>query len=204
MTGLVRQPRSLVRINGTTLLGCFSWSVDNNSNYQADTFRVTYAAKALPADRNAAWLTSQADLSVEIMAGFPADPNAPRPEELQSLIIGRVDDVLYDTVQNTLELSGRDYTSQFIDTKTSEAFKNQKIPWIVETLAARHNMTANVVPQPGRGYAGSYYEIDSNRLTHEHTEWDLLTWIANEAQPSPRTRIRRWDSSAVTTRRVTR
>lgn len=184
MTGLRRAPRTLVKINGTALPGCVSWQIDNNSNYQADTFRVSYAAGALPSDRDIAWLTAQADLSVEILAGFPADPNAPTMAELQSYIIGRVDDVQFDPVQNTIELSGRDYTSQFIDTKTSESFLNQKPPWIVATLAARHNMTANAAPQPGPQRAGSYYQVDHVRLNHEHTEWDLLTWLAIEAKCS--------------------
>jgi len=114
MTGLQRAPRTLVRINGTALAGCISWQIDNNSNYQADTFRVSYAAGALPSAQNAAWLTAQADLSVEILAGFPADPNAPTKEEFESFIIGRVDDVLFDPVQNIITLSGRDYRAPAI------------------------------------------------------------------------------------------
>ncbi len=184
MTGLRRAPRTLVKINGTALPGCVSWEIDNNSNYQADTFRVSYAAGALPAAQNAAWLLSQADLSVEILAGFPADPNAPTVGELESFIIGRVDDVQFDPVQNTLELSGRDYTSQFIDTKTTESFLNQKIPWVVQTLAARHNMSANAAPQPGPERVGNYYQVDHVRLNHEHTEWDLLTWLAHQVGSS--------------------
>jgi phage protein D len=178
MTALQRAPRSLVKVNGAGLAGVVSWDVDNNSNYQADTFKVTFAAGALPTAQNAAWLTAQGDLSVEILAGFPANPQAPTANELQSFIIGRVDDMLYDPLQNTIELSGRDYTSQLIDAKTTEAFTNKYSYQVVEILAARHNMTANSVntTQP----VGSYYEIDHARLTAEHTEWDLLTWLARQ------------------------
>lgn len=171
-----------MKVNGTPLLGCISWQIDNNSNYQADTFSAVYAAGALPAAQNAAWFSAQADLSVEILAGFPKDPNAPIAGELQSFILGRVDDVQFDLLENTLTLSGRDYTSQLIDTKTTEVFANQTASQIVATLAARHNMTANAAgtTEP----VGAYYQIDHARLTDEHTEWDLLTWLAQQEQCS--------------------
>jgi phage protein D len=182
MTALQRAPRSLVKVNGAGLPGVVSWECDNNANYQADTFKVTFAAGALPTAQNAAWLTAQGDLSVEILAGFPANPAAPTANELQSFIIGRVDDMMFDPLQNTIELSGRDYTSQLIDAKTTEVFKNQTTTEIVATLAARHNMTPNAAPSTT--LVGSYYEIDHARLTDEHTEWDLLTWLAHQAQCS--------------------
>ena len=172
-----------MKVNGSPLLGCISWQIDNNSNYQADTFSAVYAARALPSDRNAAWITSQADLSVEILAGFPKDPNAPVAGELTSWILGRVDDVQFDALENTITLSGRDYTSQLIDTKTTEVFVNQKTFEVVQTLAARHNMTANAATSANER-VGGYYEIDHARLTDEHTEWDLLTWLAHQAQCS--------------------
>lgn len=183
-TAAGRQPRGIVKVNGTALPGWLEWEFDNNLNYQADTFRVTFAGQALPAAQNVAWLTDQGDLSVEILAGFPKDPNAPTDTELQSFIIGRVDDVLYDPVQNTVELSGRDYTSQFIDAKTTELFQNQTTFQIVKTLAARHNMTAVISADISDDKVGTFYQINNARLTSEHTEWDLLTWLAQEAQCS--------------------
>jgi phage protein D len=181
-----RQPRGLVKVNGTTLPGWIEWEFDNNSNYQADTFLVTYAGGALPAAFNVDWLTSQGDLQVEILAGFPKNPAAPTDSELKSFIIGRVDDVVYDPVQNTVRLSGRDFTSQFIDAKTTEVFKNQTVAQIVQALATRHGMSANVAQgiTPLGALAGSFYEIDHARLTTEHSEWDLLTWLAQQTQCS--------------------
>ncbi len=179
-----RRPRGLVKVNGQVLQGWIEWEVENNSNYQADTFRVEFAGKALSRDRNVAWLTNQGDITVEILAGFPKDPTAPTDVELKSWIIGRVDDMRYDPVQNTIELSGRDFTSQFIDAKTTEVFKNQTVAQIVKALADRHGMAANVgdnITPPGT-LAGRFYEIDHARLTAEHSEWDLLTWLAHETQ----------------------
>jgi phage protein D len=181
-----RRPSGLVKVNGQGMPGWIEWEFDNNSNYQADTFRVTFAGKALPKDRDVAFLTSQGDITVEILAGFPTNPAAPTDSDLQSFIIGRVDDMQYDPVQNTIELSGRDFTSQFIDAKTTEVFTNQSVQSIVKTLAARHNMTANVATNitPPATFAGSFFEIDSRRIANEHSEWDLLTLLAHETQCS--------------------
>lgn len=181
-----RQPRGIVKVNGRALPGWIEWEFDNNTNYQADTFRVTYAGQALPKDRNVAWLTDQGDITVEILAGFPQDPNAPTDSELKSFIIGRVDDMIYDPVQNTIELAGRDFTSQFIEAKTTEVFVNQTVTQIVETLAGRHSMSAAVdanIVAPAT-FQGSFFEIDTRRLTSEHSEWDLLTLLAQETQCS--------------------
>lgn len=181
-----RQPRGIVKVNGQALPGWVEWEIDNNSNYQADTFRVHFAGGALPKDRNVAWLTDQGDLTVEILAGFPQNPQVPVDTELTSFIIGRVDDMQYDPVQNVIELAGRDFTSQFIDAKTTEVFTNQSVQSIVKTLAARHQMTANVATNitPPATFAGSFFEIDSRRITSEHSEWDLLTFLAHETQCS--------------------
>jgi phage protein D len=181
-----RRPRGIVKVNGRALPGWIEWEFDNNSNYQADAFRVTFAGKALPKDRNIAFLTDQGDITVEILAGFPQDPNAPADSELKSFIIGRCEDMLYDPVQNTIELAGRDFTSQFIDAKTTEVFTNQTVQSIVKTLAARHQMTANVATNitPPATFQGSFFEIDSRRIANEHSEWDLLTLLAHETQCS--------------------
>lgn len=182
-----RQPRGIVKVNGQALPGWVDWQFDNNSNYQPDTFRVRYAGKALPSDRNIAWLTDQGDITVEILAGFPANPQAPVDTELTSFIIGRVDDMQYDPVQNVIELAGRDFTSQFVDAKTTEVFINQSVQSIVKTLAARHQMTANVATNitPPATFSGSVFETaTAGRLTSEHSEWDLLTFLAQETQCS--------------------
>lgn len=181
-----RQPRGIVKVNGRALPGWKEWQFDNNSNYQSDTFKVTYAGKSLPSDRDIAWLTEQGDITVEILAGFPQNPDAPVDSELKSFIIGRVDDQIYDPVKNTVELSGRDFTSQFIDAKTTEVFTNQTVQGIIKTLAARHQMTTNIGAniKPPATFEGSFFEIDSKRLTDVHTEWDLLTFLAQETQCS--------------------
>ena len=176
--GEARRPRGMVKLNGQPATGWVEFEIDNNALCRADTFKVVFAASGLPKDRDGAWLTRQADLTVELLAGFPKDPTNYDASELVSYIIGRVDDVDVDPVRNVITLSGRDFTSQFIDSVTSETFTNQSASQIAKTLAARHNMTCETVDT--REKVGSFYQIDHARMSTERSEWDLLTWLAQE------------------------
>ena len=174
-----RQPRGMVRLNDTMATGWVSWEVDSNTFYQADTFRVDFAISALPADRDAAWFAAQRVVMVEILAGFPADPERYGIADLDSLIYGRVDDVTFDPVARTITLSGRDLTSQLIDARTIEKHRNLTASQIAEKVAAAHGLTPKVAATKTK--AGTLYEIDHVRVqTGERSEWDLLTWLAHE------------------------
>lgn len=173
-----RQPRGLVRINGEVVPGWISWEVDNNTFYQADTFRCRFALSKMPPDKDAAWWSSQKEIFVEVLAGFPVDPERFDAAELDSLIYGKVDDVTYDPVGRLIELCGRDLTSELIDAKTTEKFQNLTSSQIAELLAKRHGLIPVVVATKTK--AGKYYEIDHARLTDERSEWDLLTYLAHE------------------------
>ena len=173
-----RQPRGLVKVNDTFIHGWIDWEVDSNNFYAADTFRVRFAATDLPTDRDAAWFCAQTKLLVEIFAGFPANPDWFDVSELQSLIVGQVDDLSYDPLSTTIELSGRDLTAELIDAKTTEKFQNQTASEIASALAKRHNLTPVVTATATK--SGTFYEIDHARLNAERSEWDLLAALANE------------------------
>lgn len=177
-TATVRHPRGLVKINGEVMPGWISWEVDNNTFYQADTFRARFALSMMPPDKGAAWWASQKEMFIEVLAGFPVDPERFDASELDSLIYGKVDDVTYDPVGHLIELCGRDLTSELIDSKTTEKWVNLTASQIVEQLAKRHNLIPKVVPTKIK--SGTYYEIDHARLTDERSEWDLLTYLAHE------------------------
>jgi phage protein D len=176
--GEARSPRGVVKLNGTPIDGWVDFEVDSNGFYQADTFRVNFAANWLPIGRDKAWLLSQADLTVELFAGFPIDPQNYDSSALDSLIIGRVDDVQYKPVRGLIELSGRDYTSQFIDAKTAEQFTTKTASQVAQILAQRHGLTA--VVQATTTPIGAYYQIDHVSVSDSRTEWDLLTWLAHK------------------------
>lgn len=180
VTAAGRRPRGMVKLNGIAVTGWMDWEVDNNTYYQADTWRVRFACGGLPAAMNAAWMVQQADLSVELLGGMPADPSNYTAADLTSFVLGRADTLDYDPAENTIELTGRDFTSQFLDTKTTEKFQNKTASQIAQILATRHDMTCNTVATTTK--AGTYYQIDHAQLTDERTEWDLLTWLAHEAQ----------------------
>ncbi len=173
----VRQPRGAIKINGVVVSGWISFEVDNNTFYQADTFRVTFAISMLPLAFNQAWFSVQTQIDVEIFAGFPVNAENYTVAELDSLILGRVDTIDFNPVSRTLDMSGRDYTSLMIDTKTTKKWQNMRASAIAAQIATAHGMdTRYIVNTTSR--VGTYYDIDSVRMTNEHSEWDLLTWLA--------------------------
>lgn len=177
-----RQPRGLAIVNGQLVTGLVSFEVDQNSFYQADTFRATIALSAQPAATNWAWWASQTKLVMELFAGFPVDPDNYTKSDLGSLILGNVDDIEIDPVADEITLSGRDFTSQFIDAQTSEKFPNLTSSAIVAKIAARHGLKTQITATSTK--TGTFYTLESVSLTKRQSEWDLLTYLANKEEYS--------------------
>lgn len=176
----LRNPRGIVKINGVPVAGCLDFNVESNSYREADTFDVTFALSALVAPFDANWFTQQTTIGVELLAGFPADPDNYGASDLDLLIAGNVDEVSFDPVQRTLELSGRDLTSLLIDSKTAEKWQNQTASQVATTLANRHGLTPVVTDTTGT--IGLFYQIDHVSTTSTQTEWDFLIQLAQQAQ----------------------
>ncbi len=177
---VVRQPRGIVKVNDTRIDAWVHWEVDNNTFYESDTFRATFALSMLPAAFNEVWWASQQEIFVEVLGGFPADPDNYTASELISWIYGRVDDISYDPVARTLVVSGRDLTATMIDAKTTETFQNLTSSQIATQIAARHGLTPVVTAT--QKMSGKYYQIDQVRTNQQRSEWDLLTALASEEQ----------------------
>lgn len=175
---LARQPRGIVKLGGQAVSGWVSWEVSSNNYYEADTFRVSFAASALPVANNAAWFATQKELFVEIFAGFPANPERINSTDLQSLIYGRVDDISFDPVSTLITVTGRDLTAAFIDAKLTAAWTNQTSSSIAIALASSHGLTPVVTAT--KTNVGTYYKHDQVRMQSNRSEWDLLAWIARE------------------------
>jgi len=184
---IARRPRAMVKVTGAATNGVYppavivpweSWTVDNNTFYQADTFRVSIPSSALPADVNANWFSSQSEAFIEILAGFPNDPLSFTEADLDSLIYGRIDDIEYDPVSTMISLTGRDLTAVFIDAKTTIQYQNLTSSQVAAKLAASHGLSvsgpATTTP------AGSLYARDHVSMTDRRSEWDLLTWLAQQ------------------------
>lgn len=191
----VRYPRGIVKIGGKTfnsdgsdnvtsamlpMDGWLEWRVENNVEFQADTFEVSFAVSGLPANRGTDWFAQQQEIEVEIFAGFPADPENYDAGQLQSLIYGLADGMEFEPVRRTIRLYGRDMTAKMIDAKTTEVFLNQTASGVANTLAAKYGMTPVVTTTTTK--TGRFYELVHAHLHHARSEWDLLTYLAQQEQ----------------------
>lgn len=175
---VVRQPRALIRVNGDLVGGWVSWEVDNNNYYSADTFRVSFATSQLPKDYSAAfWANQSTDIFVEILAGFPANPNSPQPSELENLIYGRVDSIEYSLERAEITVTGRDLTALFIDDRTTQKWEELTSSQIATLLATRHKLGTSYITATN-GIVGAYYKYKHVQPTDMRSEWDLLANLA--------------------------
>jgi phage protein D len=173
-----RQPRGVVKVNGELIVGWIDFEVTNNAFYSSDTFRCRFAGRLLPDDRNLAWFAKQKDMYVELFIGFPSDPLNYTANDLQSWIYGQVDDIDIDPVTNTVSVTGRDLTRVLIDTKTTEKWPNKTSSQIATMIAQEHGLTP--VVQKTTLPAGKLYAIDFVNMSVERSEWDILTYLANQ------------------------
>lgn len=191
----VRYPRGIVKIGGKTfnsdgsdnvtaamlpMDGWLEWRVENNIEYQADTFEVSFAVGALPANRGADWFAQQQEIEVEIFAGFPAYPENYDAGQLQSLIYGLADGMEFDPVRQIIRLYGRDLTAKMIDAKTTEVFLNRTASDVANLLASKYGLTPVVTTTTTK--TGRFYELVHAHLHHARSEWDLLTYLAQHEQ----------------------
>jgi phage protein D len=102
-----------------------------------------------------------------------------------SLLIGDVDNVDMHLEKGVVQVDGRDLTARFIDNKTQETFLNKTSSQVVEELAARRGMTADVTPTRtlvGRYYAADHDRISMGEFVRTTTEWNLMCSLAQHEQ----------------------
>lgn len=177
----LRTPRGLIEVDGTEISatdGLIEMEWENNSFFEADTFRISLAASALPEAFRADYFGDTVDIPVEIFAGFPDDPDDYAAGDLDSMLYGKVDAVEYSLDQAVLVLTGRDLTAKLIDTKTDEKYPNQTSSNIVKSIAAAQGLTPKVTATST--LVGHYYEIDHVRLADNQTLWDLICYLAQQ------------------------
>ena len=174
MTPTARKPRALIFANGQQVNGLVSFEVDNNSYYQADTYRCTLSFFQ---DTWAFWAGAKL-LLIEIYAGFPPDASNYTKSDLTLLIKGECDEIEINPVSREIVLSGRDLTNKFIDTQTSEKFPNLTSSEIVAKIAAKHGLKTSIKATTLK--SGTYYANEKAELTKAQSEWDLMTYLANK------------------------
>lgn len=177
--GSGRSPRAVVQVGPWGALVPMPWiscEVVNNNMSSADTFRVSLATSMLPAGFDVNWFSQQKDLYVNVFMGLPVDPLNYSTADLTSFILGQVDAIEYDPAEHLLELSGRDLTRVFIDTKSTQKYPNLTSSQIATQLAKAHGLTPAVTATTDK--VGKFYEIDHVVMTDERSDWDLLLYLA--------------------------
>jgi phage protein D len=173
-----RIPKGLVFINGE-LMAWTDFRVTTTTFYQADTFDINLPLNGQKPGFGKDYFSSTPAMLIEIYAGFPSNPKNFSKSDLYNLITAQVDDVEVSEDQTSVNLIGRDLTAKFIDSKTTEKFENMPASQIATLLAQRAGLTPVVTPTTVK--AGYFYGIDHARMTNEQSEWDLLTYLAQES-----------------------
>lgn len=171
----VRRPIGGVAINGVRIDKLLiDFEVRNNRFTAADTFRVSLALDEASASRASAGWFGRADrMEVEVFASLHQDQPA-----ATSLLLGRADSVDIDLDRRQITLSGRDMTADLLETQTTEKWPNRTSSEIARDLAGRHGLTPVVTDTTRR--AGHYYRQEHATLTDATTEWNLLTYLAEQ------------------------
>jgi len=175
----VRSPRWCVMLGGQPVIPV-SCSVTTNPMFLADEFEIVLAASSNPLAQAWPQWAAYTSMQAEVRVGFPADPQNWTPDELTPLIYGDVDQVAIDLLADTITLSGRDLTHRFIDQKTPQKWQNLTPSQIAAQLAQQNGLKAQISPTPGNTKAGHFYSVDHVHLTTNETQWDLLTYLAQQ------------------------
>lgn len=169
-----------VLLNGIAIAGALDAEVGQSDHQIAGWFRISLALGADPAITGAT-LSSAIDLQAEIQVGISGAGLPQAAASWASLITGVVDTVTLDLVEGVAQISGRDFSSLFIDTLSAETFANQTASEIAQTLATRHDLspiiTATNTPV-GRYYADGHALFSLHQSHGLVTEWDLLCGLA--------------------------
>jgi phage protein D len=185
--GKLRHPRAIVVINDAPLTNreLVSFEVETTSFYEADTFRVVIALSSQNGTvvNSWSWWAKQTALVVAIYSGFPINPDEYTINDLQQLIVGAVDDINFNPVTDEILLTGRDFTSVFIDTQTYKSYVDKSSSDIATALADEHDLSSVVTLTTE--LVGGYYKQDhvtimSQGTSHHRTQWDLLTYLARK------------------------
>ena len=174
----VRSPRGAVRLNGLMIDGWESWEVENNAFRAADSFAIGFAVAQLAPGYGPDWFAEQTAITAEIfaVADVPAGSGEYRPALAERLILGQVDDIVFDPLRGTLLLTGRDLTARLIDTKVSCGYLNRTSSEIAIVLAGNHGLTPVITDTETP--IGTFYSQNHISLTQERSEWDILTELA--------------------------
>ena len=182
----MRYPRAIVVVEDGSNVISLLWEdieIQTTTFFIADNFRVTIPLSGQNAILNMPYWSAITKLTVKIYVGLVANPLSYDQSNLQLFLMGNTDTIDIDPLNARVVLSGRDFTSIFIDTKTSNVYPNQSASNIVTQLAIKHGLNYQVTPTTGN-VGRSFNNIPTNAqnlLSKEVTEWDLITSLAQQS-----------------------
>lgn len=174
----LRQPRGLVFINGQQM-AFTRVRVDEKTFYEADTFQIDLPLNGQEPGYGDAYFSDSPAMLVQVYAGIPLNPDNYTKTDLVNILTGQVDDINISDDGTNINIIGRDLTAKFIDNKTTEKFQNLTASDIAILLANRRGLTPVVTPTTTK--VSYFYGIDFSRMTSLQSEWDLLTFLAQES-----------------------
>lgn len=173
-----RIPRAIILINGIRVKW-FSLEVVTNTFYVADTFDITLPLLGQNPILSIQYWAAIPQFYVEIYIGFPSTPDFYDTSDLELFFVGISDEVELDPLQGRIMLNGRDKTSLFIDTKSTQKFSNLFASTIATNFAQQHGL--NPVVTPTNIPVGTFYQNAHVLSTRTMTQWDLLTFLAQQS-----------------------
>ena len=173
-----RQPRAIVTINDIQV----AWTdieVQTTTFYVADNYNVIIPLNGQNPQFDLNFWASEVDMIVKIYIGFPLNPNSFSTNDLRLFMVGTVDMMDIEPLSGTITLTGRDLTSRLIDTKSSQKYSSSTASQVATILAEKHGLNPIVTPTVGN--VGNIYNNLQTLITKESTEWDLLTFLAQQS-----------------------
>lgn len=180
MPSEARNPRIIVKINDKTIKKVEYIEYVENNFYLSDSFHVKLPLYGLKDEGiDIEYMLSQPAILVEIFAGFPANPINYGAADLESLVLGGINNLGLNIFNNgLLEFDGFDLSKKLVDNKTTEKYPNHVASDIATLIAQKEGLTPVVTATDTP--VGYYYTQDYVQLQTEVTEWDLLTYLAQK------------------------
>jgi hypothetical protein len=177
--------RAQITLNGTTI-PAIKAEATNTSHLSADTFRLELSAKAVlqaaPLFTPAYWSSTVAfDVTIAVGSVTSGIDQTWSVQPTQ-FFAGGVDKVEYDFRRGLITLTGRDYASRFIDNKIEldpGSFTNLTSSEIAIQLAGNRNLQTDKITATDT-VVGTWYSGNAAMMMQDRTEWDLLTYLAQQ------------------------
>jgi hypothetical protein len=170
----VEQPQLRASVGGEVVPGAIELEVESVAYFAADRFRIGFAIGAA-AFTTIAYFLGLGLETITIEARVSGGGYS-------TLLVGQIDNIQIDMLENKAILTGRDLAARLIDTEIYETFVNQTASQIAVTIAQRHQLTPNVTATTA--LTGQYYQLDHARTAlgvnaRVTTEWNLLSTLAS-------------------------